>query len=572
MKRTGPCTSKSLLERYQEITHSIFSLSNRGVLRIDFLQEVLKVLAGFSGCDVLELRLRERDKYYRCEFDARQGSFRVRVFHDQTGWIGEADGESPQEQALEQLCRDCIDGTLVPWSPFRLKCLGFWTGGSEPSIAPLKEDTGKRHLSAFDGAFRSLAVIPFEIEAHNVGILQLKHCRENCFSSDDVLLYEGIAQSFGVALANRRAQVDLRERVKELTCLFDIALLVGQVGLSLEQIITGIVTLLPPAWLYPEIACARIILDGRTFSSSGFKESPFCQTARIIVNGRERGAVNIAYAEERPELDEGPFLREERDLIEAVAREIALLVERRQAETEQSKLQEQLRHADRLATIGQLAAGVAHELNEPLGNILGFSQLAKKDPDMGTQPRKDIEKIEKSALHAREVIKKLMTFARQTPPRRMSMDLNQLIDEGLYFLESRCAKENIELTRNPAPALPPIFADKAQIHQVLVNLSVNGIQAMPKGGRLTITTEAGEHEVKLIVEDTGMGMTEKTVKKIFVPFFTTKEIGQGTGLGLSVVHGIVMSHGGSIEVDTHIGQGSRFEISLPVNGETSQGT
>jgi len=215
---------------------------------------------------------------------------------------------------------------------------------------------------------------------------------------------------------------------------------------------------------------------------------------------------------------------------------------------------------------------VANERNEPRGNILGCSQLAKKDPYMGTQPRKDIEKIEKSALHAREVIKKLMTFARQTPPRRMSMDLNQHIDEGLYFLESRCAKENIELTRNPAPALPPIFADKAQIHQVLVNLSVNGIQAMPKGGRLTITTEAGEHEVKLIVEDTGMGMTEKTVKKIFVPFFTTKEIGQGTGLGLSVVHGIVMSHGGSIEVDTHIGQGSRFEISLPVNGETSQGT
>jgi len=273
--------------------------------------------------------------------------------------------------------------------------------------------------------------------------------------------------------------------------------------------------------------------------------------------------VEVVYSEEKPELDEGPFLKEERDLIDTVAAQTELIIQRKLAEEEGSRLSEQLRHADRLATIGQLSAGVAHELNEPLGSILGFAQITRKSTGLADQAAQDLDKIIKASLHAREIIKKLMLFGRQAPMQKTRVNLNKIVDEGLYLVESRCAKEGIKLTRILAPDLPEITADPSQLNQVLINLVVNSIQAMPKGGALTVQTVAGPEHVSLVVEDSGVGMSEEQVKKIFIPFYTTKEIGQGTGLGLPVVHGIVTSHNGSIKVDSKVGQGTRFEIRLP---------
>ena len=356
----------------------------------------------------------------------------------------------------------------------------------------------------------------------------------------------------------------LRERVKELSCLYGLAKLIERPGISLEEILEGIVKLLPLAWLYPEIASARIILNGHAYSTRNFREGGQCQTANIVINEEQRGVVEVVYLEKKPELDEGPFLREERSLIEAIAREVALIVERKQTEEDKERLQDQLRHADRLATIGQLSAGVAHELNEPIGSILGFAQLIKKYPELSEKAIQDIEKITKASLHAREVVKKLMLFARQMPPQKTRINLNQVIEEGLYFLESRCVKEGIKVVRSLFPNLPEVIADQAQMTQVLVNIVVNAIQAMPDGGKLTIRTNASDRFISLLVEDTGVGMSEKVVRQIFLPFFTTKDIGQGTGLGLPVVHGIVTSHSGSINVDSKVGRGAKFEIQLPI--------
>ena len=357
----------------------------------------------------------------------------------------------------------------------------------------------------------------------------------------------------------------LQERVKELTCLYDIAQIAAHPEASLDDVMNGIVETLPPAWQYPDIASARISLDGRTYASARFADSPRKQTADIIVSGVRRGAVEVAYSREKPASDEGPFLKEERHLIDAVAQQVALIVERRQAEEDKTKLQAQLMHADRLATIGLLAVGVAHELNEPLGNILGFAQLAKKSDGLPRQAKDDVEKIEKASLHAREIIRKLLTFARQTPTRKQRVNLNEVIDEGLYFFDARCAKSGIELIRAFAPGLPPVTADRAQLNQVLVNLVSNAIYEMPKGGTLKVATREEDGHVLLIVEDTGPGMTAEVQEKIFTPFFTTKEIGQGTGLGLPVVHGIVTAHKGQIKVDSRVGRGTRFEIRLPID-------
>ncbi|MBN2267708.1 MAG: hypothetical protein JW725_05235, partial [Candidatus Babeliaceae bacterium] len=247
-----------------------------------------------------------------------------------------------------------------------------------------------------------------------------------------------------------------------------------------------------------------------------------------------------------------------------VARQLALIIERKQAEDEKLKLHAQLRHADRLSTIGMLAAGVAHELNEPLGNILGFAQLVKKTPRIPVSAKYDIEKIEKASLQAREIIQKLLVFARQRPPKKNLINLNQVVKDSFHFFETQCAKEGVELVHALSPNLPEIIADPSQLNQVLVNLVVNALQSMSGGGKITVRTWSSDHHVYLSVEDTGPGISRENLEQIFVPFFTTKDIGHGTGLGLPVVHGIITSHGGSINVESKVGCGTRFEIRLPI--------
>jgi len=225
---------------------------------------------------------------------------------------------------------------------------------------------------------------------------------------------------------------------------------------------------------------------------------------------------------------------------------------------------EQIRHADRLATIGKFASGIAHELNEPLGNILGFAQLAKQYPSLPEQTVADLEKIEKSSLYAREIVKKLLLFARQVPSHKVTLNINEIIKDSLYFFEGKCEQSGIEVIIQLSETLPPVTADPSQMTQILINLVTNAIHAMPDGGRLEIKTYSSEDSISLIVADTGKGMNDETKKHIFNPFFTTKDVDQGTGLGLAVVHGIVSSHGGHIKIDSKEGKGARFEIQIPL--------
>ncbi len=558
---------RKMVEDFRILSQRILRLANRGIPLINFLREILKMIIEFSKCDYVEMRFNEGDKDYKCKAKKTpEFSFRL----ESQPFIIDDNGKSipcyVDETGLENLCRRIFTKNIDTTLPFFTESGSFWIGDVNNPVILNSEDDIEHKIPDLitDENYASLVMIPLVVNNVSSGLLIIKSKEKFFFTAKEIDFYEGLAQNIILAIAHQRAQLELRERIKELACLYDIAKIVKQPEISIQDILQGIVEILPLAWQYPEVTSAKITFNGNLYVSSNYKKGKHIQKADIISSKEKRGLVEVNYSEDKPELDEGPFLKEERNLIDTVAREIALIIERKQVYEEKINLREQLRHADRLATIGQLAAGIAHELNEPLGNILGFAQLSMKNEGINELVKHDIEKIIKASLHAREVVKKLLIFARQMPTKKTKLNLNKIIEEGLYFLKSRCEKEGIKIECSLSHELQEIIVDSAQMNQVLINLVVNAIQAMPKGGIIKVTTSSADDKISLIVEDNGLGMNNEIIDKIFLPFFTTKEVGEGTGLGLAVVHGIVTSHGGTIKVKSKEGVGSRFEVILPI--------
>jgi len=359
----------------------------------------------------------------------------------------------------------------------------------------------------------------------------------------------------------------LIERNKELKCMFEMTLIMESRDYPFDEKIEKILKTIPLAFREPNHIRLCICIDEKMYTSEGYKKNSLCIETDIHINNIICGFISVCYVGIPMEQQNNSviFLEEERHLIYSIARQLSLLLEKNEAQYRKQELMKQLRHADRLAKIGQFAAGFAHELNEPLANILGYAQLASKNHDISERLQKDLEHIIKSSLHAREIIKKLMLFSRQMPPRRLNVDLNQLVIDSLYFIESICAQKKIIIIRSLSKNTPFIKADPAQMNQVFVNLVVNAVHAMSTGGKLTISTSVSKNKknIYLTVKDTGEGMSESVIKQIFMPFFTTKDINEGTGLGLSVVHGIIQSHDAHISVKSIVGKGSTFKISFP---------
>jgi two-component system NtrC family sensor kinase len=358
---------------------------------------------------------------------------------------------------------------------------------------------------------------------------------------------------------------------KELTCLHAMNRLVANMDSSLPDILHEILAIIPPAFQYPDATGVRLVLDGRSLVSGAYAPEAHARLAEDVeVHKVKRGHLSVSLDGCGQDGAPRVFLATERELLGALAKHVGWIIAKREALLTKRNLERQLQHADRLAKIGQFAAGVAHELNEPLANILGFAQLAAKTPGLSGQVGRDLENIVKSALHSREIIKKLMLFSRQVPLRKTMVDLNQIIRDALYFTEMSAARNRVEVRLELAGDLPTLWGDPQHLKQVVVNLVVNAIHAMPGGGALTMQTSSFRSDVYLVVADTGVGMGPEVLRQIFSPFFTTKGVDQGTGLGLAVVHGIVTAHGGVIEVHSVEGQGARFEIAFPCS-ETAPG-
>jgi len=231
---------------------------------------------------------------------------------------------------------------------------------------------------------------------------------------------------------------------------------------------------------------------------------------------------------------------------------------------------------ERMASIGKLAAVVAHEINNPLAGILTYAKLLKKKLGRAAQPDAEnlsmLELIESESRRCGEIVKNLMTFARPTSMNREPADLNAIIDRCVRLVQHQLQLRNIELHLALSSDMPPVRCDCGQIEQVILALVMNAIDAMPNGGNLTLRSRKAKDpaEVQIEVQDDGVGMPPEVLGNMFEPFFTTKERGRGLGLGLAISRNIVERHGGKIQVRSEAGRGTAFTITLPLQSQIAQ--
>jgi PAS domain S-box-containing protein len=240
------------------------------------------------------------------------------------------------------------------------------------------------------------------------------------------------------------------------------------------------------------------------------------------------------------------------------------ITDRLKSETEKQNLRQKAELAGRLASVGEMAAGFAHEINNPLTGVIGFAEMLKERDDLPADVLKDVNIISDGAKRVADIVKRILTFARQTKPVRIPSDLNSLIESTLSLQTYVLKTGNIEVIREFDRTLPLVTVDEGQMQQVFVNLIVNAEHAMPDGGKLTVSTARMHGSIRIVFKDTGYGIPNEIMGKIFDPFYTTKPKGLGTGLGLSLSHSIIAEHGGDIFAESEPGHGASFIIDLPL--------
>lgn len=356
----------------------------------------------------------------------------------------------------------------------------------------------------------------------------------------------------------------LTERVKELECLYTISRIATKHKTNLKKALELIVNQIPNGWQFPELTQA-FLKYGENEVGIPPREKDAFQSVVLKINKEMRGELFVYFKEGQQSNNPEVFLKEEQSLLNQIGYEISSLIELDNKTKHEKIIQEKLRFSDRLNVLGELTAGIAHELNTPLGNIIGYSELInKKESD--PVKKNDLERILKSAVHAREIVKKLMFFSCEMPTQFKKSNLNKLIVESLDLLKIQLNDKYIKVDSDLSENLPPLVFDSFQMTQVIFNIVLNAIDAMDPFGVIEVSTESNEKEIQLSISDNGKGIPEDEISRLFQPFYTNKGH-NGTGLGLAVTYGIIQAHKGHIEVQSTVGEGTTFTLTFPLHHE-----
>jgi PAS domain S-box-containing protein len=366
---------------------------------------------------------------------------------------------------------------------------------------------------------------------------------------------------------------DLKERVKELGLLHATARLLQTERPFNRELLADLVPLLPGGWQYPECCEARIAYGELAVTTPGWRITPWMQSQTF----GDRGMIEVAYLEPRPLEAEGPFLAEERALLTSLTEMLGVYLDRQRAAEERVRLESQLRQSHKMEALGTLAGGIAHDFNNILAAISGNAQLALDD--LADHPaRESVVEIGEAGQRAADLVRRILVFSRRKETQRRVIALQPVTEEAMRLLRASLPAM-VQIRTAYAPHLPPVLADSTEVHQIIMNLGTNAGHALgDAGGVLTVSVDqieidessevrsaelqAGSY-VRITVSDNGCGMSDDIVQRIFEPFFTTKGPERGTGLGLSVVHGIVRSHKGAITVQSQPGLGTTIRVYFP---------
>ncbi|WP_445737259.1 sensor histidine kinase [Mariniflexile sp.] len=354
----------------------------------------------------------------------------------------------------------------------------------------------------------------------------------------------------------------LKERIKELTCLYEVSSIIGNANVDLiEDMLKAVVVSLKKAFQYPESTYISFIMDTISISTDSQIGNALEIKSDIKIFNKTKGELiaGLSGADSK----QINFLKEEQLLLDNVALKVGSLLERIEIQESEASLKRQMERADRLGILGEITAGIAHELNTPLANILGFAELLKCDLKLNGKATPDLDKIIENAIFSREVVKKLMFFACEMPQEKKSINIVPHIKNALKLLDATFRKEHIKHLVLIEEKELWLRADPIQLTQIIFNLLMNAIYFSPKEGLVIIEAYQTEKNIVLKISDEGKGFAKDDLEKVFQPFFTTKPTGDGSGLGLSVVHGIVASHKGTITAENNLEKGAIFTITLP---------
>ena len=401
-----------------------------------------------------------------------------------------------------------------------------------------------------------------------VEVLGLGKTEEGEFlSGEDASLLETLAGYLAVAIENVRlveslaAKATQYERLQQFSENILESINVGLLALDLEDRVEAVNT--PLQLIYPLPASewrgkklSEVLPTGLLEQVDRYREDAGIHNIyryRILNRSGEERVLNIAIA---------PLLSKNCDCIGRL-----MIFE---DVTEQVALETQLMQAEKLSSVGLLAAGVAHEVNTPLTGIASYIQLLLDDTPSDDARAGLLRKVEKQVFRASDIVNGLLNFSRGGDQAFHPTDLNAAVEEAIGLFEPHLRNTRILLERDLAADLPPVRGIRREIQQVVVNLLLNARDAMPRGGAIRVTTRCTGAGVELLIADTGRGIPTEHLHRIYDPFFTTKGVGRGTGLGLSVTYGIVRKHSGSIDVSSAAEQGTVFTISLPAAEEPAR--
>ncbi|MFA6240187.1 MAG: PAS domain S-box protein [Candidatus Hydrogenedentales bacterium] len=567
--------------RERESTLRMLQLINENTETHDLIRAVTAYLQEWMNCEAVGIRLQEGDDFPY--FETRGFS---REFVRTEKWLcsKDANGEPLRDTlgnpVLDCMCGNVLQGRFDPSKPFFTARGSFWSNGTTELLASTTDaDRQARTRNRCNGeGYESVALIALRHGTQTLGLLQFNDREKNRFTPELLAFIENAADQVAIALAQRQSQKALRVSEQRFR---DVSQAAGEFiwEMDLEAKFTYLSERVERVMGFrpDEMIGARLFdlveKPGKEEIAAFFAEHV---ETRESVRDLELCMLSKAGAPVWLQIRSLPVLGSSGDLFgfRGAAMDIT---EQKLAEHEKQKLEMQLFQAQKMESIGRLAGGVAHDFNNMLSVILGYTQFAQKQVEPSSSLHGDLQEVLDAAKRSTDLTRQLLAFARQQTVNPAVLDLNDTIS-GMIKMLRRLIGEDIDLVWSPGPDTWKVRLDPAQVDQILANLVVNARDAISGTGSIAIHTAnatldrvhfaedpafvPGQY-VMLAVKDTGSGIGVDVQEHIFEPFFTTKEKGKGTGLGLSTVYGIVKQNGGIVHVESEPGQGATFRIYLP---------